>query len=371
MKSRLCFLDTLRTFTIGLVVFHHVTILYAAELQFANQFVRNPVSAQYGMFFLFLLFLISGPMLNSIMFFIAGYFARASYEKRGARGFIKDKLKRLGIPYLFGLAVLAPVALFIARLSWGDQGGLGRFWAKEFFRPGTISPLHLWFIGILLIFFIASAPLLGRLKKTRETGKKQRSRALVYMLFLPATFAVYFCLGRFYKPYTFLSVYIVNFPAVMLPVYAGYFLLGVYASRHGWFVNENRIYILPWALAFAANIALYFGTLIAAGVDPVLETNHPLLAFASNGMVFSGVFLLIALFGKYQNKTSPARAWFSKNSYGAYIIHYLVVFGLVYAMREMPLPVMAKYLIQIVICPCLAWTAAGLLRRYTPGKFFL
>jgi peptidoglycan/LPS O-acetylase OafA/YrhL len=186
---------------------------------------------------------------------------------------------------------------------------------------------------------------------------------------LLASFAVYFCLNFFYKPYNFVSVYIVDFPAVMLPVYAGYFLLGIYASRRGWFDTEKREYVFPWAAAFAANTVLYFGTLLAAGVEP--ETNHPLLAFAANGMTFSGVFLMTALFKKYQNKTSSIKAWLSKNSYGAYIIHYLIVFGLVYLMLKTPLPVIVKYVIQIIACPCLSWISADVLKRYTPLRSLL
>jgi hypothetical protein len=276
MKSRLDFLDVLRTFTIGLVVFHHVTLLYIPQFQIANKFVRNPVPDKFSTLFLLLIFLISGPMLNAIMFFIAGYFVFASYEKRGARAFVKDKITRLGIPYLFGLVILAPFTLFIARLSWDGNVKPGHFWIKEFFLPKTISPLHLWFIGILLFFFIVFTPLLGWLKKKKneETGRKNYPRILIgktgvhtprlasvkfiitekvvtrssdrgmtpvstinflsnedtsglaprffiYILFLFATFAVYFGLNIFFKPYTFLSVYIVDFPLVMLPIYAG------------------------------------------------------------------------------------------------------------------------------------------------------
>jgi hypothetical protein len=373
MNGRLNFPDTLRTFTIGLVVFHHVTILYTPQFQFVNTFVRNPVPDKFNLFFLLLLVLISGPMLNAIMFFIAGYFAFASYEKRGARAFVKDKLKKLGIPYLLGLAILSPFTLFITRLSRGGNVSLSRFWIREFFLPKTISPLHLWFIGILLIFFIVFTPLLARLekKKNPETRENHCSRTLMYILFLLVTFAVYFGLNFFYKPYNFLSIYIVNFPVLMLPIYAGYFLLGIYASRRGWFNNENKEYVFPWVMAFAANTVLYFGTVVIADIDPGLEINHPLLAFASNGMTFSGVFLMIAVFRKYQNKTSLIKAWLLKNSYGAYIVHYLIVFGLVYFMLEMPLPVLVKYLIQILICPCLAWIAAGLLKKYTPLRNLL
>jgi fucose 4-O-acetylase-like acetyltransferase len=59
--------------------------------------------------------LINGPLLNSIMFFIAGFFAFGAYQRKGSLLFIKDKLKRLGIPYLGGLILLSPLTHYIAK----------------------------------------------------------------------------------------------------------------------------------------------------------------------------------------------------------------------------------------------------------------
>ena len=362
MNNRLYFLDTLRTFTIGLVIFYHVTILYTKQFQFLDQFVKNPTPETFDLLFLVLIFFISGAMLNSIMFFIAGYFAFASYEKKGERLFIADKLKRLGIPYLLGLVILSPITLFIARLSRDKNVKLGHFWIKEFFLPEIITPNHLWFIGILLIFFIIFIPLFARLK-TKKSRQIRNSQTLIYVLFLLLTFVVYFCLSCFYKPYNFLSIYIVDFPVVMLLIYAGYFLLGVYASRRQWFNNENKEPVFPWVIVYVVNIAIYFGTLIIAGIDPMLNANHPLLAFSVNGMMFSGVFLLIAVFKKYQNKPSNLKSWLSKNSYGAYIFHYIIVFAVVYWMLDVPLPFILKYFIQIFLCPFLSWGLTDLLKK--------
>jgi len=347
-----------------MVIIYHVTLLYTKQFQF----VQNPVPEAYELPFMIMSFLINGPMLNSIMFFIAGYFAFRTYQRKGYRVFMREKLKKLGIPYLAGLIILAPLTQYIANRSWGSDVDLGQFWLKEFFQPQTINPHHLWFIGVLLIFFLVSTPIFSRLQNSRYRDIQQKHSVQngVFVLFLFATFIMYYGLSFFYEAHVFVSIYILRFSPVMLPIYAAYFLLGIYASRKMWFTEgAGRIY--PWALVYVACVILYIGTVVIKDINPSVSTeNHPLLAFAVNGMIFSGVMLLITLFKKHASKASAGMVWLSNNSYGAYLVHYLIVFVLVYLMRDISLPLMAKYIFQVLLCPCLSWAVADFLKRCTP-----
>ncbi len=376
MNNRVYFLDALRTFVIALVVVYHVTLLYTKQFQF----VQNPVPQASNQLFMLLTFLINGPMLNSIMFFIAGYFALEAYQRKGGRAFIKDKLKKLGIPYFGGLVTLAPLTQYIANRSWGSNTGLGQFWLKEFFQPQTINPHHLWFIGILLLFFLIATPLFARLQN-REYQVIQQKRDVqnrVLVLFLLITFTIYYSLSFFYEAHVFISFYLFKFSPVMLPIYAAYFGLGVYASRQMWFTEKGTERIYPWGIAYVGCIILYVGTAILADISPIDQVgkfirveNHPLMAFAVNGIIFTGMMLLIALFKKYTNKASAVMAWLSKNSYGAYLVHFLIVYVVVYLMCDTPLPLMAKYIFQALLCLSLTWTVAAFLKGHTPLRTWL
>ena len=52
------------------------------------------------------------------MFFIGGYFTPSSVKRKGSRVFMKDKLKRLGLPFLAYTFVLGPglVAFMLASI---------------------------------------------------------------------------------------------------------------------------------------------------------------------------------------------------------------------------------------------------------------
>jgi hypothetical protein len=359
-------MDTLRSFTIFLVIIYHVTLIYIEFTPVRKYFILlDPVPEAYKGLFMGISSLTNGPLLNSIMFFIAGFFAFGAYQRKGGLSFFKDKIKKLGIPYLGGLIILAPITLYIANRSWGKDDDFSRFWLKEFFLPRTINPQHLWFIGVLLIFFIISIPIFALLQnRKQETRHNRCTQSIITVFFLFVTFFFYFELNFMYKTYTFISIYIIKFPPALLPFYAAYFTLGVYASFQKWFSGGRKEYIYPWAITYALSSILYLGILII--IPMAMETNHPLMAFAYTVSIFSGLMLMIAVFKRYANKETKFISWFAKNSYGAYLFHYLIVFVVVYLMRAISLPVMVKYIAQCVFCPCLAWGLAGLLKGYTP-----
>jgi hypothetical protein len=349
-------MDRLRSFTIFLVIIFHLTLLYT---DFSP--VQNNVPETYKGIFVGVSSLINGPLLNSIMFFIAGFFAFGVYQRKGGLAFLKDKLKKLGIPYIGGLIILAPLTQYIANCSWGKNGNFFHYWSKEFFLPETITPHHLWFIGVLLVFFIVSIPFFKLLhKKEHEIQRKGYVQNVIVLLFLVGTFLAYFGLGFFWTPYDFVSIYIINFPPVVLPIYAAYFVLGIYASFQNWFPNERKQFIFPWAIAYSLFLMLNIGTF--AVVPTALEENHPILAISFFGSTFAGIMLLILIFKRYANKTSKLMSWISKNSYSAYIIHYFVVFLVVYLMRDISLPFFIKYIIQGILCPLIIWVLAGFIK---------
>jgi len=353
-----------------MVIVYHVTLLYTNEFAF----VQNPVPDGYDPLFMTVTFLISGPMLNSIMFFIAGYFVIGSYKKKGGSQFAKDRLIKLGIPYLFGLVILAPLAQYIANRSWGSNAGLIEFWFTDFFHPENIDLHHLWFIGILLLFSLASIPIISRLQywNVQTVGSDHHVPSRVYILFLVLTFVLYYGMGFFYEPQVFISFYILYFSPVMLPVYAAYFALGIYASMKMWFTDEHTVRIFPWVIAYAANFLLYGGTMVIKDINPIEGTgNDPLLSFATNGMTFAGVMLLIALFKKFFNNRSDGMLRLSANSYNTYIVHYLIVYVVVYLMRDINIPVIGKYIFQVILCVFLSWTIATFLKERTPLRSWI
>ena len=130
----------------------HVTILFGSPdrilWSFYGEYYQDPVSYQVTW----------GIHLFRMQFFylIAGFFAEMVYLKRGGAYFSKNRLKRILIPFLFGLLIIYPLTLgvFAAHnAELADKSYIERsmhFFMWEFF-PGTnyepaVTFVHFWFL---------------------------------------------------------------------------------------------------------------------------------------------------------------------------------------------------------------------------------
>ncbi len=61
----------------------------------------------------------------SLMFFVSGLFSWSSLRRKGASRFVRDRLLRLGIPFVFAAAIVAPLAYYPSYLLLGERGVAG------------------------------------------------------------------------------------------------------------------------------------------------------------------------------------------------------------------------------------------------------
>ena len=142
--ERLHALDAVRAFALILGVFFHATMSFLPGQQLWVVADVERSQAMGGTFFLLHIFRMS------LFFFVAGFFARLSLQKRGTRGFVIDRLKRVGVPLVAGWPIL--FALIIAVAVWASVRTTGRIppplSAPD--TPGFFPLTHLWFLYVLL-----------------------------------------------------------------------------------------------------------------------------------------------------------------------------------------------------------------------------
>lgn len=120
-----------------------------------------------------------------LFFAMSGFFAAMLVERRGVRGFLRNRAARLLLPFLLGMAAMFPFlklssvyAWFLARdpEPWRRvQGWLaeGRFWR-------SLEPMHLWFLIVLMILCAGAAllePVLRRALACRWFARLLEHRA--------------------------------------------------------------------------------------------------------------------------------------------------------------------------------------------------
>ncbi len=92
----------------------------------------------------------------SLFFFIAGFFARMMFERKGARSFWSNRSKRILLPLVAGWVVIFPAlaAVWIWGLTKTFGGALPAAPADAPAPPPGAFPLtHLWFLYYLLVLY--------------------------------------------------------------------------------------------------------------------------------------------------------------------------------------------------------------------------
>src|SRR5271155_38381 len=117
-------LGYLRGFLVVLVLAHHSVLAYVdSPLPAPTSLLAPPrwwrafpvIDHQHWLgFSLFTGF--NDDFFMALMFFVSGLFVWSSLRRKGKAAFVRDRLRRLGIPFLFAAAVVAPIAYYPAYL---------------------------------------------------------------------------------------------------------------------------------------------------------------------------------------------------------------------------------------------------------------
>jgi fucose 4-O-acetylase-like acetyltransferase len=364
-RARLFFADHMRVALTALVVIHHLTIAFAITipgLWYYEDSTRDTLANLVGLFVI----LFDQAFFMGAFFLIAGYFTPDSYDRKGAAGFLRDRLVRLLIPLAAFLLVLGPVAEIPAalqanaRLSWSQYVGM-------------INPGPLWFVEV--VFLLSSAYVAVRLLRRRstldvDTTSDTPPRAFAIFLFTLALAAATFAFRLVVPLGDFLPILNLPTPAY-LPQYVSLFAAGVLGARRGWFRS-----IPDWmgwtglAISVAATVVLFLPALVGSGKSAAFDggLHWQAAAYALWDSTLSvGMFLgLLVIFRRWANRAGRLWNELSRNQFAVYVLHPVLLVGLTVPLIAVPMGPLLKLMIAIAIALPLCFTVAGLVRRI-PG----
>ena len=158
----------------GLVVFHSAMVFASG----VSWFVKTP-HPSLG----FTVFLVWGSLWGMpLLFVVSGMAARYAMRTRSVAAFARERLARLLVPFVVGLAVLVPPMFYLGRLAQpGFREPYWRFWLSFMNLPAlargllprgswtsggmSFDPAHLWFLYVLVVFSIVLLPLFAWLQR--------------------------------------------------------------------------------------------------------------------------------------------------------------------------------------------------------------
>jgi hypothetical protein len=308
-------------------------------------------------------------------FLIAGFFAHMSYHRLGAAAFIKDRLKRIGLPLLVGWPIVfgAIVAVVVWAASAANGGRLSAprapAWSSDY------SFAHLWFLYLLLEFYAALLVLRAAVALIDRNGRIRAGidrfvRRVVRSPVAPVVLAMPVAIVFLADPKWSISVGIrtPDHLVTNLQAWVGY---GA-AFSLGWLLHRQldllealqRRWLLNSVLAAALIAAgLFFAGAAALGIKTTAMTIAGPICYALAS--WTATFAVIGLALRFLSGFSAARRYVADASYWLYIVHLPIVMALQVAVSSLDWPWPIKFAAILAITFTLGFGSYQLLVRYS------
>ncbi|MGJ5817284.1 acyltransferase family protein [Paludibaculum fermentans] len=309
----------------------------------------------------------------SLMFFLSGLFVWPGLKAKGAPSFLRGRALRLGLPFILAAAILAPLAYYPSYLQLATHAGFAGFWS-QWLSLGQWPAGPAWFIWVLLAFDAIAAALFtwrpkwGEALAMRMAGASARPwtafaalAAISALAYIPLAIAVNSMRWSSFGPFTFQTSRILH--------YFAYFVAGIGIGAldlQNGLLSVNGKLARRWGRWVTAGLVAF---IIAAGFTIAATTNldsqgWTIAAHAGFVAACAAIsFAFVAVFLRFANRQSAAMDSLRRNSYAIYLLHYVFVNWLQYALLPAGMPGLAKLCIVFLGATALSWTTAAMLRR--------
>jgi glucans biosynthesis protein C len=379
-------LDNLRAFVILLVLSFHSVLAYLQFLPAAPYSFDSPPylwraipiidSHRWLGFDLYCAW--QDVFLMSLFFFLSGLFVWPSLGRKGTARFLHGRLLRLGLPFVLVVGFLMPPTLYPTYLQTASDPSVAAYWRHWLALPfWPCGPM--WFLWLLLVGDFAAAALrrfapgLGRLLiRLSSTAEAHPARYLAGFIF--ASTLAYVPLALAFTPSAWFQQGPFAFQLSRPLHYALYFFAGLslgaggvergLLSADGSLVRRWPVWILAAMASLLAwmgltGLTMAEGALSSLGLQMLADLSFVFACFASS-------FAVLAVVLRFASRRLPSLAGLRDSAYGMYLVHYLFVVWLQFALLGIALPAVIKAALVFGGTLFLSWWTVAALRRVPP-----
>jgi glucans biosynthesis protein C len=364
---RLHSLDALRAGALLLGVVLHSLLPFMPGMPWMFQDSQQTAAAGLPPFVIHLFRMVLFMML-------AGYFGRMVLHRRGAGPYVRDRLRRIGLP----LVVFAPLTLvaLIVVLGLGAALGLVAAGTPPPPPPGVpeillmLNPGHLWFLLVLIELVLLTVTVRAVLLRVLGADRAGRwSGRLGSLLSSPAGLvvaAVPYALGVLAQG---TSVGGIIQPFTILPApgatiaYLGAFLTGWFLhARPDALERVDRRWVPALVLAVLLSVAAFVAPF---AVDPSRGVGLVVVAALTALAGWSWVFGLLGLCARLLDREVPAVRYAADASYWIYLLHLPLLAAVGIALAGLGWPILVKLAITWTVTLAVLLLSYDLLVRPT------
>lgn len=363
-KPRMLFIDNLKSLIIVLAVLMHAAVTYSGMGSW--YYKEQPEQGLISFLFFFVFQTFSQAYFMGLMFLLAGYFASVSYDRKGFKKFIKDRIIRLGAPTLLYMLVINPFMYYL--IDWHKIRTEATFiefyprYVLSFQFIGGTGPL--WFVLALLIFSIMYALFRFNEGELNHFDKSFSSGTMMKIIFLiiTSTFII-----RLFQP---LDTSVINMQLCYFAQYILLFSFGVHAHKNNWllkieyqFGNKCLLTAIVPGIIFLL-IIIYLGGALEGNSDAFKGGLHwQSLAF-NCWETITGVCMsvgLISWFRQNANWQNELLKKISDSAFAVYVFQAPILVLLAQAMQMLIFPPILKFLLLSMLALPISFLVAHLI----------
>ncbi len=314
----------------------------------------------------------------AMMFFLSGLFIPASLRRKGPARFALDRALRLGVPFLFGVLVLAPLALYPVFHRLNPAASVADYLSAYVGLPMLPNGPQ-WFLWLLLgwslIAMAVEALRPGAMNGLGRLATNARLRPGPFLAALGGAAALgYMPLALRYGAFDWYEHGPFSFQESRPLLYGVYFFAGAAVGHvglgegllapDGELARRWRLLAVVSPLTLIVWMGLTGMVLTFPDFAPVAMKFFSALAYVAANV--AGVAFLLAATMRFCTRPIGWLAPLSRNALGIFVVHYPAMVWSQYALTGVNLPALVKASLVFAFTLSAALASAVAMRR-TPG----
>jgi hypothetical protein len=321
--------------------------------------------------------------LMSLMFFLSGLFVAPGLLRKGFWPFVTDRIWRVGVPFVLVILLLSPLALYPAYSVRTVDPSIAGFWQQWMSLPFWPNGPE-WFLCVLLVMNMTAAALYalapGYIKRLGNLAARACERPIRFLAILVTiSLMAYVPLALAYSPWSWISVGPFSLQLSRPAIYLTYFSAGLAVGRVGLdrgLLTSDGLLARRWLMWLGTAVGSFgaWAGLTSLTMPDWASAHLAAQIAATVAYPFAsatGCLFLLAVCLRFSRNHILVLDSLSANAYAMYLVHYVFVVWLQYALLGRNLFPIAKVTIVLSCTLILSWASSAAFNRFVLGVYIV